>query len=92
MQNKRLGVWAEGSSFDYCLNSLPAFVLVLDSETVLVRPLVREKGMGPAPVILGKQFGPDDKQVKNEYSQSVVFPPLVILVCCGGAVATFIHI
>lgn len=47
-----------------------------------VRPLVCEKGMVLASVFLGKQLDPDDKQIKNEYSQSVVFYPLVILVYC----------
>lgn len=57
-----------------------------------VRPLVYEKGMGLAPMILGKQLDPDDKQIKNEYSQSVVFHPLVIVVYCGGSIESFMNL
>lgn len=57
-----------------------------------VRPLVCEKGMGLAPVILGKQLDPDDKQIKNECSQSVVFLPLGNFGILWGSIESFMHL
>lgn len=62
-----------GVKFQVSPNSVPAFALDLDSETMHVRPLVCKKGMGLAPVILAKQLDLDDKCIKNYYSQSVGF-------------------
>ena len=54
-----------------------------------VRPLVCEDGMDRK---CGQQLGLNDKWLKNEYSQSVVFYPLVILVYCGGGVVSFMYL
>lgn len=61
----------------------------MDSEAVRLRPLLFRRGVSLAPEILGKQLDPHDKQIKNEYSQILVFHPLVILVYRGGKYCKF---